>query len=176
MKRRFLIGGAVLAALVLAYLGGYYSYRPRVVERVKVETKIETRTEWRDREVVRRVQGPERIRTVVREVPGPAGPERVIVRVVERGPETTETLATWDGVAATDTATTETASKVTEPARPGWAAGAAALLDPEALWDDPRLALELDRRIWGTVWLGARAQSAPDLSDARVGVAARVEW
>jgi hypothetical protein len=50
------------------------------------------------------------------------------------------------------------------------------ILDPKALRDDPRLALELDRRIWGPVWLGARAQSAPDLSDARVGVAARAEW
>lgn len=172
-RRRAVIAGAALLALVATYLGGYYSYRPRVVERVKVEEKIVTRTEWRDRVVEKRTAGP--VRVVTRTVEKP-GAERVVEKWIERGPVTSETLATWDGAAAASTETTTAASKVTEPARPGWSGGASVLLNPRVLRDDPRVALELDRRIWGTLWLGARAQAAPDLSDARVGFAARVEW
>lgn len=172
-RHRLIIAGAAALALVAAFLAGRYSYRPRVVERVKVEEKEVIRVEWRDRMVEKRVAGP--VRVVTRTVEKP-GAEREVVRWVERGPVTTEIQATWDGAAAGASETTTTASKVTEAERPGWAVGASALVVPRDLGAAPRLGLELDRRLWGTLWLGARASAAPDLGGLRLGLAARMEW
>lgn len=171
-RRRLYIAGGVALALVAAFLGGRFSRPVKVEERVKVETKIETRTEWRDRVIEKRVEGPTREVERIIEKPGA---ERVITRWIDRGPVTVDTSATAAGTSTASGAASSSASKVTDNARPGWAAGLAATW-PSLSSRPERVGLELDRRILGTVWLGVRASAETDGSAPQVGAALRVEW
>jgi hypothetical protein len=172
MRRNLYIAAGALLALVAAFVGGRYSRPARTVETVRVETKIVTQTEWKDRVVEKRVAGPARVRTVTREVPGG---ERIVERIVERGPVTTERNTDITGTASATTDQASATRRVTEAGRPGWAAGISATTDPRAL-SSRRLGLELDRRLLGTVWLGLRASAEPDGAEPQVGVAVRLEW
>jgi hypothetical protein len=174
-RRELYIVAAGVVVAVLAFVGGRYSLPAKVVERVKVETKVETVTEWKDRIVEKRVDGPVRIRTVVTEVPGPS-PACPVLRqtetVEDRGPVVTDTIADASGGSTVNASTVATSTKITENERPGWRLAAAALWDPRALAYQPdRYQLEVDRRIIGTVWLGARATT-----DLRFGLALGVEF
>jgi hypothetical protein len=175
MKLRLALGAGVVLALVAAFVAGRYSRPAKVVETVKVETKTVTVTEWRDRVVEKRVQGPVRVRTITIEKPGG---ERVVERVVDRGPVTTDTTTDRDGSAASASASASSTSRTTEGRRPDWSAGVSAWWTPEASSLTPdRLGLELDRRILGTVWLGARASMhSVDDPDVRLGAAIRMEF
>lgn len=171
-RRRLYVAGGALLALVLAFLGGRYSRPARVEERVKVETKIQTRVEWRDRVVEKRVEGP--TREVERIVEKP-GAERIVTRWIERGPVTVDTDATAAGASAVTGTASSSSAKVTDNGRPGWAVGLAAAW-PSLSTRPERVGLEIDRRILGTVWLGVRVSAEPDGAAPQAGVALRVEW
>jgi hypothetical protein len=174
VKRRLYIAAGAAAALVVAFVAGRYSRPARVVETVKVETREVVKVEWRDREVVKRVEGP--VREVERIVEKP-GAERVITRWIERGPVTTDTQSDLTGTASATTDTASATSRVSEGGRPGWSVGAAATWDPRALSSRPeRVAVEVDRRMFGTVWLGLRASAEPDGAEPAVGLGLRMEF
>jgi hypothetical protein len=163
-KRWAIVGGASAIALVVAFLAGQYS-APKPEIRWKEVASV--RTEWLTKEVEHRVEGPIRIRTVVREIPGPQGPERVVERVVERGPVTIDRSAEGQGSSAANL-TTELVQKPT--ALPGWRVGVSAGWD--RFQPSPNLyGLELDRRLFGTLWVGIRART-----DKSVGAALSLEW
>lgn len=147
---------AVLVALVLAYLGGRYGQPARVVQRVDVRWK--DRIEWRDREVVGRVEGPVRRTREVREYPpGPAGtpcadrPTRITVETEDRG--TVVTVARRDAEGLLISEGRAAAERVVE--RGGtWRAG---LLAGVELAPAPRLLVgaQVEARIAGPLWVGA---------------------
>lgn len=161
MRRRLVIAGAAALALVAAFLAGKYSSPRKVEERIKIETRVE----WRDREVTKRVEGP--VREVERIVERP-GAERVVTRWIERGPVTTDTASD----ASSSTSAQSSASKVTTPARPDWRASVAAGWDPRALALKPEVYEgRVERRVLGTVWLGAWGRT-----DRTAGVSVGAEW
>lgn len=166
MRRRLLIAGGSLVALAAAFLAGRYATPAKVVERVKVETKTVTVTEWKDRLVEKRVQGP--VREVEHIVEKP-GAERVITRWTERGPVTTDTTTDSSGSSATKTDAKTDASRIVT-AQPSWR------IEGQAGWSRlspaPDLyGLGVSRRIAGTVWLGAWART-----DKTAGIGIGLEW
>lgn len=174
MKRRIAIGLGCVLALALAFVGGRYSAPARVVERVKVETRTVTITEWRDRIVTKRVEGP--TRTVERIVEKP-GEVREVTRWIDAGPVTTDTDTNLSGHTSGTTESTSATVRMSETGRPGWGGGLAAQWDPGRLSASPAvLGLEVDRRLFGPLWVGVRASAGVDLSDPRVGLALRGEW
>jgi hypothetical protein len=153
MRRRLYIAGGVLAALVVGFLAGKFTTKPKVVETVKVETKTVTVTEWRDRIVEKQIKGPVQVRTITIEKPGG---EKVVERFVYRGPVTTDRTEDGSGSAAQTGTTAATASKVTTSARPGWRLAVMAGTDRLSL--SPTIyGGQIDRRLFGTLWLGAWA-------------------
>lgn len=168
LKSRALMSGGVLLALVAAFLAGKYSAPVKTVERVKVETKVETKIEWRDRIVEKRVEGPVRIRTVVIEKEG----ERRTETTEERAPVVVDTSTAKDGGASVESDTKSDALRITESARPGWRASVAAGWNPSALRLDPSVyELRLERRLLGTLWLGAWGRT-----DRTGGLSLAMEW
>jgi hypothetical protein len=157
MKRWVYIAAGSALLLVAAFLGGRFSAPVKVEERVKVETRTVTVTEWKDRVVEKRVAGPVRVRTITIERPGG---ERIVERVVERGPVTTETAAESAGQSSSAASSVGVSERVVESARPGWRLSAVAGWDAEALSLRPDLyGVEVSRRVVGTVWLGAWART-----------------
>jgi hypothetical protein len=175
MRRKAIIAGGALALLIATFVAGRYSRPARVVERVKVETKIQTVTQWKDRIVAKRVRGP--VREVERIVEKP-GAERVITRWIERGPVTTDTTSDAAGQTSATSTSATSATKTTETGRPGWSVEIRGLWDPRAPAAIPdRLTLGIDRRVIGTVWLGAAVSGEPrSFPDLRVGLSARLEF
>lgn len=148
------LGGAVLA------LGGFavgrFGGSPRVEERVEYRDRVE----YRERVVEKRVEGPVREKTVTREVPGPQGPERIVIHEVERGPTTTETKTEGQG-------SSETAGKsqlVKAPA-PRWMLGvsADARLSEVLKAPAPVLGGEVKYRVAGPFWLGVGGNARGDV-------------
>lgn len=147
---------AVLVALVLAYLGGRHGQPARVVHRVDVRWK--DRIEWRDREVVGRVEGPiRRTRETLEYPPVPAGspcadrPTRVVREIEDRGPVVTVARRDADGLVISEGKAA--AEKLVE--RGGtWRAG---LMAGVELSTAPRLLLgaHVEARVAGPVWVGA---------------------
>lgn len=189
MKRWTLIGGGALAALVLAFLGGRYSVRPsKTTETAAAAKQAETHTDAKietDTDTKQTVH-----RTITRRTAPALPPSLPVAGVCPPCPavqveEISEDIGTnidqdqhadlhIDGKTAETSATTKT-TEVGE--RPGWAFGVSALWDPSHPSSKPeRVTLELDRRLLGTLWLGARLSSETDLTAWRVGAAARVEW
>jgi len=167
-----------LGAVVVAGAGGYAAGRYAA----PVKTVETTRVEYRDRvvtqEVVRevRVAGPVRIQERIVERPGA---ERVVERVIERGPVTTTTDAASSSE-RTSSGTTAT-TRVVEARRPATALELGASWAPSHLQVRPeRVDAALGRRILGPVWLAVTAEAPVgqlgDLEAYRVGLRARVEW
>lgn len=169
MKRRIAIAAGAVLALVAAFIGGRYSRPAEVRELVKVETKTVTVTEWKDRVVEKRVEGPVRIRTVTREVPGG---ERVVTVVEERGPVTVDRRQDRAGESKETGSSAIVSERVTKAARPDWRASVLAGWDADAPSLRPETyGVEVSRRVVGTVWLGAWART-----DRTGGVAVAMEW
>jgi hypothetical protein len=171
LKRRALIAAGALAALVVAFLAGRFSAPVRVEERTKVETQIQTVTEWRDRIVEREVVK-WRERVVAVETVRPDGTiERTTT--TDRGADVDTSIdAEGSGSATAAASERQETERVVSTERPGWGLGVAAAWEPGRLTGKPdRIGLELDRRLFGTVWLGLRADT-----DRRVGLGVRVEW
>jgi len=171
VTRRFYAEVAVgaLLALAAAFYAGRFSAPVKTVETVKVETKTVTVTEWKDRIVEKRVAGPVRVRTITIEKPGG---ERVVERVVERGPVTTDTTTDHAGQSSGTTASNAATVRLSETGRPGWRAAVSAAWSPGRLSLEPaRYTAEVDRRLFGTIWLGLRAST-----DKTAGVAVGLEW
>jgi hypothetical protein len=156
--RRYLVGGGLcFFVLVAAVLAGRYSLPARVVETVKVETKVETKVEWRDRVVEKRVEGP--VRVVTRVVTAPSG-ERTEERVEEHGPVVTDRDIHAEGGSASMALASSESYKLTENPRPGWRVSVAAGWNPNRLSLDPSVYdLRVERRVFGTLWLGAFART-----------------
>lgn len=146
-----LIAVVSAGALVSAYAWG----RSSAPAKVEVRTEFKDRVVYRDRDVEKKVQGPVRVRTVTREIPGPQGPERVVERVVERGPVVTEKKHEAQGEEAHEAKTLTL--KVTE--QPRWQIGATAAVNP-LHGGDVAYGGFLNYRIGGPFWLGVNATSA----------------
>lgn len=146
-------GGAALALLAASFVAGRYTASP---EKVTVRTEGQVRVEYRDRVVERKVEGPVRVQVVTRTIQGPAGPERVVVRTVERGPVTTDRAEEGQGAAS------QAFRAVTiKEAQPRWLLGASAGLalgSTAPVWGG-----QLMYRLAGPVWVGAAADSAGSL-------------
>ena len=171
MKRKALIAVGAAITLVAAFLGGRYSRAARVETRTEYRDRVVTQVEYRDRIVTQK--GPVRIVTITRTAPSG---ETSTERTVERGPVTVTQDST--GTATATTETTSATRTVQDGGRPGWAASVSAAWDPRALSLSPAgYGIELDRRLVGTVWLGARAD-ADDFrgTGLRLGLALRMEW
>jgi hypothetical protein len=174
MKRRVLIAAGAALALVAAFVGGRFSAPVRVEERVKVSMQTDTKIEYRDRVVERVVKGPVRVRTITITKPGG---ERIVERVVERGPVTTERETDLTGQSHGTTASTAATVRTEERGRPGYSVGVSGEWSPGRPSLTPeRVGVELDRRLFGTVWLGVRASAGTGFDEPRVGLAARMEF
>lgn len=173
----------VVAVGALAFVGGRWMAPVRVEERERVEYR--DRIEYRDREVVRRVEGPVRIRTVTRELPAPPGspcPDRPLVETVReevREPVTTERQA--ERQAEAQAAEVRTVERIVT-VRPDWRAGVLVGADLGALsLAQPLQVLaagaHVERRILGPLSLGAFAlvPVARPLAPA-VGLSLSGEW
>lgn len=185
-RRRWLFAGAaglVVALLVAAWLGGRYTAPTKTVtvERtVRDESAITEAVERARAEWSKSVQDHTtiRTRTVYSECGQPVETERVVYvdRDSHEGGSMDASSATTAQVVTH--AATETTKTVSAASLPGWSLGASALWTPAALSARPtRATVELDRRLFGTLWVGAQAQA--DISttaDVRLGIAARVEW
>ena len=161
MKRKLYIGGGVLTALVLAFLGGRFSGPVKVTERViTIEKTI------RDEEAITKAVAEARAawdkqvkdhtitRTLYRE-------GKVVERIVYMDRETTSsgsssTASTTDlsvkAHEATETATLK--EKITERARPRFKLALAA--PPSGPLDLRAISGEADVRVLGTIWAGVR--------------------
>jgi hypothetical protein len=169
VKRRLYIALGAAIALAAAFVGGRYSRPVEVREVVKVETKTVTVTEWKDRIVEKRVEGPVRIRTVTREVPGG---ERVVTVVEERGPVVTDRASDAAGSTASKTTGTVVSERVIKAAQPGWRASVLAGWDAGSPSLRPETyGVEVSRRVVGTVWIGAWART-----DRTGGLGLAMEW
>lgn len=160
--RRWITTGAIaVALLVAAFLAGRFSKPAEVREVVKVETK--TVTEWKDRVVYVKDQKKKATTTTTKKPTG----EVVIVKVEETDTDTHATTASDGALHSFEVRESE---KVTTSAKPGWRAGV------NASWSSlfPRpdaYGVEVDRRLFGTVWLGVRAST-----DKTAGIAVGLEW
>lgn len=109
------------------------------------------------------------------------------VKVEEKRPDGTATTTTttdtlraadltlhsnWTGSIESESASSAEATTTTTASRPGWSVGVGALWDPGHPSLKPQTyTLEVDRRIWGGLWLGVQGNT-----DKRVGASVRVEW
>lgn len=167
MKRRLYLAGGALLALVAAYIAGRYSAPTKVVETVRVETQIQTVTEWRDRIVYR---DRTKVRTVVVERKAPDGSSETVTTTTQDN----DIAGGSESTGSTDTAVAQTseAKRVTETGRPGWRASVAAGWSPGALSLSPEVYEgRLERRLIGTLWLGAWART-----DKTAGLSVGFEW
>lgn len=156
---------AALGGLVLGIVIAKYTLPPRVTEKVVTKTEWKDRIEWRDRVV--KEEGPVRIVTRTRTVPGPAGPTVEVEKIVEKEKVVTKTVEV--GRQDTQGKDTVEASKVTD-ARPWLALEALGALGPEGRWAG---AGSVQARLLGPLWLG------PGVIKAEAwyfGVAGRVEF
>ncbi len=153
MSRKALIaaGVGVAVALVAAFVIGYLNGPEHEVEKVRVETKTVTVTEYKDRIVEQKVQGPVRVRTRVVEKPGA---ERVIEKWIERGPVSTSTTHDAAGSTTAQAASTAESAKETTRARPNWHVTAAAGWDKLSLAAPHVWEGRVERRVLGPFWLG----------------------
>ncbi len=189
-------GGAALLVLVVVFLAGRYSAPTKVTEdttKKTVATSTTTSTEAKNLatdEVVDR-------RTTTRRAPArPAAPapasgvcpecpvvdemvveERITKKILDQGKIAAASVARAE--------TTEHTTKVTETARPGLGVALLAGWRPDAGSPAPSVyQLQVDKRIVGTVWLGAwlQGENVPDQLEKRggwklnaVGLLARLE-
>jgi hypothetical protein len=137
--------------------------------RFSAPSRVETRVEYKDRVVVqeksveKRVEGPVRVHTVVRTVPGPQGQERIVERTVERGQVVTELKR--EGQVAVETDLRQEKVVVRE--------GPRLLIGPTVgvRLTDPLVPVYGGQVLWrfaGPLWLSAAADST---SSARLGLA-----
>jgi len=153
----------VVAVGALAFVGGRWTAPVRVEERVIVD--VQERIEYQDREVVKRVEGPVRIRTVTRELPAPPGspcPDRPLVETVReevREPVTVERKVESEAKAQVEAV--RTVERIVT-VRPDWRAGVLVGADLGALsLAQPIQALaagaHVERRVLGPLSLGVFA-------------------
>jgi hypothetical protein len=172
-RARWAIVAGVALAIVAAFFGGRYSRAARVETRtVRDETAIvnavaEARAQWQ-RETT--------AHTVIRTSYAPTG--KPVERVETRDTASTSSgsSAATSAVQAQTTSHTETI-KIVEASRPDWAAGVAGTWSPSRLSLAPeRLGVDLDRRLFGTLWLGVRASATTTAADPQFGLALRMEF
>jgi hypothetical protein len=145
MNRKLAIAGAALGLALGSFALGRFSVQVRSEERVVYKDRVE----YRDRVVEKKVQGPVRVRVETREVPGPQGPERVVIKTVERDPVTTERNSEGQASASRGLETLT----LREPVGPSWLIGGSAALRFDKA--GPEYGGFLMRRLWGPLWLGA---------------------
>lgn len=172
LRRRLLVAGGITLALVAAYLAGRFAGPTKTVEKeVRVLDKsmvakavASARAEWQ-----REVED----RSVTTTYYGPSGkPTRKVQQKHVDLKAGGSSVASSQTDVATKANETSATSKVTERARPGWRAGVTAAWSPGQLSVAPdHYGIELDRRLFGTVWLGVRADT-----DKTVGASLSLEW
>jgi len=167
LRARLACALVVVAVGALAFVGGRWTAPVRVEERVIVD--VQERIEYQDREVVKRVEGPVRIRTVTRELPAPPGspcPDRPLVETVReevREPVTVELKA--ESKAKAKVEAVRTVERIVT-VRPDWRVGVLVGTDLGTLsLASPAGALvvggHVERRVWGPLFLGAAALIRP---------------
>lgn len=137
---------SVALGLAVAFAAGRLTYTPppapavHAVEDTASQRAVAARKDELDK------KGPEKI-TTIRYEKGCGKSEVASETVIERGPEVVETHASEQ---THETAQTHTDLTITPPPEKlGWAVGAGVSLNDKAL------RLELDRRLFGNLWLGA---------------------
>lgn len=175
-RRRLAWAGAGVLACGVAYVTGRYSTPTRVEQRTEwreirsYETQWVTRVEYQDRTKIRT-----RIVTVEKMLPSG---ERETTRTEETGADlNVSSTSSLSGQSSETTTGTVATARVSETSRAGWAIGVAGVWDPARLSSTPeRVGLEIDRRLFGTVWVGVRVSAEPDMGEPQVGAAVRVEF
>jgi hypothetical protein len=162
------MAGGVVLALVLSFLGGRFSKPARIEERVKVETKVETVTEWKERLVY--VQSKDTKKHVeTRTVKRPDGAIEIIKVEDSSADIDTSANANSEGSQTAKVEQVSESLKVTENPRPRFRLGLS--LPPRYPVDLPTAQVEGDVRLVGTLWLGARYVHA-DKTPFRVALGA----
>lgn len=175
--------GVAAAALVLTFLAGRYTGRTKVTEEAQKTTVAVTASTTAEHKDVTSDEVVDR-KTTIRKAPGraaapppPSGicadcpavdetviEEQVRKKLLDRG--MTATIASGSVV------TEEHSSKVTEYARPSWSVALLAGWKPDAATLTPSVyQVQADRRIFGTVWVGAwvQGEDVPDRPEKRGG-------
>lgn len=150
MKRKLVVFGSCVAALLCAAALGRFT-----APKAKVEKFVEykDRIVYRERSAYQKSEGPSRLRVVTRIVPGPRGPERIVERVLEKGPSITTRLQ--------DKALSETLDSkerlVSTPQGPGLLLGPTLGLGRQG----PSYGAQALKRVLGPFWLGIQVDTEP---------------
>lgn len=144
-----------LVLLCMTGVAGYSAGRHAVPAKVEERVVYKDRVEYRDRVVEKRVEGPVRIQTVTRTVPGPAGPERIVTRIEERAPVVVERQAEARRTAEVAVQ----AAKVVVNEQPRWLVTGTAGIQLGAPLHPPAYGVQLMYRVAGPAWVGAAADT-----------------
>lgn len=155
-----------VAGLALGIVVAKYTLPPRVTVRTETKVEVQEKIVYRDRIV--KEEGPVRVVTRTRTVPGPAGPTVEVEKIVER--EKVVTVTVREGGSDTQTKVEEKKEKITD-SRPWLALEASGALAPTSgrwAWTGGA-----QIRALGPVWVGAGVVVADTLY---VGPSIRLEF
>jgi hypothetical protein len=180
MKRWLIIAGGGLLALAVTFLAGRYSAPVKTITKVetKVETKVVTQVEYKDRIVYQdRVQV--KTHKVIVHVKDPSG-ATTTTTTIDTGSDATHNQTT-DNASTTNTTGTQTSAqtvtKIVEGAKPRLSLQVAAIWNPKAFdLKKPVLEGDVQTRLVGTFWFGARASYDLDKRGLRLGPVVRLDF
>lgn len=160
------VPAAVLLGVV-CFLAGRFS-KP-VETKTVTKTEVQTVTLYEAHATTTSTdKGKIRIVTVTRKEPGGT----VYVQRTEDRANDLKLDMAWTGTESKSESSKAEATTVTRSSLPGWSVGGSALWSTRDLSPRPQTyTLEIDRRLFGTLWVGVRANT-----DKRVGASLRVEW
>lgn len=175
MKRRLYIAGAWALTLVAAGVVGRFTAPTKVTE-----TATRSDESARLAAFLAKLETQQTVKTKrhveTRKTKKPDGTIE-IVRIEDSGSDTaTQSTSTVTGHSSETTASTAATARVTERGRPAWSVGLSASWAGRPSSMPDRLGLEVDRRLIGPVWLGARASIGATLSEPQFGLGLRAEW
>lgn len=165
LLRKYWPALAAVAACVLAFLAGRFTAKPEVRTVTKTEAQIVTLYQAHAT-TTSTDKGRVRIVTVTKREP--TGSVQT-TKTEERAADLT-LHSDWTGTESNRASEKAEATTVTRSSSPGWSVGVGALWSVQS--PKPQAyQLELDRRLFGTLWVGVRADT-----DKRAGAALRLEF
>jgi hypothetical protein len=166
-RRHVLIGAGAVAACGIAFLAGRFSRSAET--KTVTKTEVQTVTLYAAHATTTSTDKT-RVRVVTTTKREPGGTVYV-TRTEDRANDLRLNLD-WTATESNRASETAEAMTVSSSTRPGWSVGASALWSARDLSPKPdAYQLEVDRRLFGTLWVGVRATT-----DKHIGAAARLEW